>query len=215
MKLINSSNKLLSVSLLIIVALTIFYAYRMSRINKLIALQDEVIELDYMKETQLQTKLASLEKIIQEGLYARGNRVNDFELIHLNNGQLKDNYLSELVNNKSLLFFFSRNTCNSCIEEEMANLFQIKENMNPLDIIVVTDYSNEREFRVFTSNYDLNINFVNLFNKDDAYSFFGSSPTVIVVDNELMMLDYFKPLSGDIFTKEYYRTLVEKHFKKP
>ena len=101
-------------------------------------------------------------------------------------GFLSDTLKKNILNNK-LVLRFSEFACTTCIDDALNEIKKIKHIIKDSNVLIVTSFSNVRDFEIFKSRFKSNYNFINEY---QDFAMVGgleniSSPHFFILDNDL------------------------------
>lgn len=139
--------------------------------------------------------------------------------LKLTNHNIKDRdsviNLKEIIGKTpKLIFKFSETDCSECVKSEVINLDILSKEVGSENIIILTGFSNPKNFLLFRTKSETNIRAYNMENQILGLPIETENyPFLFIVDSSLNVNSIFVPFKEAPVLSEKYYNIVKKNFK--
>ena len=166
------------------------------------------------------------ENIEKEELFEKTNsdniKDNLYKIIKYEGTQLEINVLnndtiSNFISKPKLILRFSEYACGSCVDKVLNDINQLYLTINPSNILILTKFSNDREFKIFKNKHKESR--VNIINEDNHFLIKSDlnslhTPHLFVLDKNLKIDNFYIYQINNLDLNKIYFEKIKKIFIK-
>lgn len=117
-------------------------------------------------------------------------------------------FIDLLSHKPKLCFVYSNISCKPCIDNVISELNKISNNMNPNDILLITDYVNLRDLILFAKVNKIKFKIYSINSLTQKGNLIKTVPYLTVLDNDYITKSVYIPISGETKLLNKYLEIV-------
>lgn len=199
----NSISKNVLIILCIILSVILLYTSYVLYLKTLILISSKK-ELSLYKLIE-----ARYNEDFDKCLFSDGNILSNIRVIDQNNHEV---YIMDIIRKNTLIYRFSGISCRPCVEDDMNRLNQFKNSIIGNDLLILTDFKNPKEMRIFSKMQNLKVpiysypNCLNLYAEVDT---FKRQPYYFLLDSCLRVhFTYISHSGQDSMHNKYFKRII-------